>query len=194
MRANARPPATVACANSATWHTTHCWTGALDLDMVRLALDPDAKIDLNYRYWATLLERIAAPYFSGLGMVPGRLAELAAGVDEAQRVAVFLCIRYGTGIRPIYGLRSPLLLQQVNGAACGSSCGRSYAPSGSPTNERHGDMILPDPPTPGLINSVSPTLYETLLSCPARAAWLTNGRRTRWYSTLRLFSEHASTL
>lgn len=38
-------------------------------------------------------------------------------------------------------------------------------------------MILPDPPAPRAINSISPTLYETLLNCPARAAWLANGRR-----------------
>jgi Lhr-like helicase len=60
------------------------------LDVVRLALDPGAQVDLNYPYWAALLERIAGPYFSGLGMVPGRLADLEAGVDEAQHVAVVL--------------------------------------------------------------------------------------------------------
>src|SRR6266851_790091 len=51
------------------------------LDMVRLALDPTAKIDLTYPYWATLIARIADPYFSGLGMTPVRLGGLAAGVD-----------------------------------------------------------------------------------------------------------------
>jgi hypothetical protein len=37
-------------------------------------------------------------------------------------------------------------------------------------------VILPDVPIPGPIISISPTLYETLLTCPARAAWLANGR------------------
>jgi DEAD/DEAH box helicase domain-containing protein len=60
------------------------------LDMARLALDPNAQIDLDYLYWAALLARVAHPYFSGLGMTPGRLAGLEAGVDAAQRVAVVL--------------------------------------------------------------------------------------------------------
>jgi hypothetical protein len=60
------------------------------LDMVRLALDPCAQIDLAYPYWATLLNRIAGPYFSGLGLMLGGLGGLAAGIDPAQHRAVVL--------------------------------------------------------------------------------------------------------
>ncbi len=60
------------------------------LDMVRLALDPGAQIDLQYRYWATLLDRIAAPYFSSLGYTPTQLGGLDAGIDPAQHRAVVL--------------------------------------------------------------------------------------------------------
>jgi hypothetical protein len=60
------------------------------LDMVRLALDPSAQIDLCYPYWATLLQRVADPYFSGLGLTPGQLGGLEAGVDPANQVAVVL--------------------------------------------------------------------------------------------------------
>lgn len=38
-------------------------------------------------------------------------------------------------------------------------------------------MLVPDPPTPDRIERISPTLYETLLGCPARAAWSVHGRR-----------------
>jgi len=38
-------------------------------------------------------------------------------------------------------------------------------------------MLIPDPPVPARIEHISPTLYETLLGCPARAAWLAHGRR-----------------
>jgi hypothetical protein len=60
------------------------------LDMVRLALDPCAQIDLRYPYWATLLNRIAGPYFSGLGLTAGQLGGLDAGIDPAQHLAVVL--------------------------------------------------------------------------------------------------------
>jgi DEAD/DEAH box helicase domain-containing protein len=60
------------------------------LDMVRLALDPRAQIDLRHPYWATLLNRIAGPYFSGLGLTAGRLGGLDAGIDRAQHIAVVL--------------------------------------------------------------------------------------------------------
>ena len=60
------------------------------LDMVRLALNPVARIDLAYPYWATLVARIADPYFSGLGMTPVRFGGLSAGVDPVQGLAVVL--------------------------------------------------------------------------------------------------------
>lgn len=38
-------------------------------------------------------------------------------------------------------------------------------------------MLIPDPPTPRPIARISPTLYETLLGCPARATWSAHGKR-----------------
>lgn len=38
-------------------------------------------------------------------------------------------------------------------------------------------MLIPEQPTPTAIPAVSPSLYETLLGCPARAAWYANGPR-----------------
>lgn len=60
------------------------------LDMVRLALDPTAEIDLEYPYWAALLDRVAGPYFAGLGLTHERLGTLEAGIDLARREAVVL--------------------------------------------------------------------------------------------------------
>ncbi len=60
------------------------------LDMVRLALDPAAQIDLDYPYWATLLARFAGPYFTGLEITHDRLGTLQAGVDAARHRALAL--------------------------------------------------------------------------------------------------------
>lgn len=38
-------------------------------------------------------------------------------------------------------------------------------------------MLIPDPPSPGPIEHISPTLYETLLTCPAKATWSAFGQR-----------------
>jgi RecB family exonuclease len=38
-------------------------------------------------------------------------------------------------------------------------------------------MLIPDPPTSSGIDRISPSLYETLLGCPARASWYAHGRR-----------------
>jgi hypothetical protein len=38
-------------------------------------------------------------------------------------------------------------------------------------------MLIPDPPLPGPIEHISPTLYETLLTCPAKATWSAFGQR-----------------
>jgi PD-(D/E)XK nuclease superfamily len=40
-------------------------------------------------------------------------------------------------------------------------------------------VIIPRPPIPSPIKSISPTLYETLLACPARAAWVASGHRDK---------------
>lgn len=53
----------------------------LALDMVRLALDPAANIDLAQPYWNTLVQRTAAPYFKGLNYAQTTLAGLPAGHD-----------------------------------------------------------------------------------------------------------------
>ncbi|MFN7970780.1 MAG: DEAD/DEAH box helicase [Acidobacteriota bacterium] len=55
----------------------------LALDMVRLALDPLAPIDLSPPYWNTLVQRTAAPYFQGLNYAQISLAGLPAGLDSA---------------------------------------------------------------------------------------------------------------
>ena len=60
------------------------------LDMVRLALDPNAQLDLDYPYWATLVARMAVPYMEGLGLSCTELGGLPAGVDTVQNVAVVL--------------------------------------------------------------------------------------------------------
>jgi DEAD/DEAH box helicase domain-containing protein len=62
----------------------------IGLDMTRLALDAHAQIDLQSGYWATLLARVADPYFTGLDLTPDRLGGLAAGLDPAQHLAVVL--------------------------------------------------------------------------------------------------------
>ncbi len=38
-------------------------------------------------------------------------------------------------------------------------------------------MLIPDPLAPSPIDRISPSLYETLLGCPARAAWSAQGPR-----------------
>jgi hypothetical protein len=53
----------------------------LGLDMARLALDPDAPIDLSISYWATLSDTIAATYFGGLGLTARTVSGLRVGVN-----------------------------------------------------------------------------------------------------------------
>ncbi|WP_434428082.1 helicase-related protein [Nannocystis pusilla] len=53
----------------------------LALDMVQLALDPAARVDLAQPYWTTLVQRTAAPYFQGLNYAQTTLAGLPAGYD-----------------------------------------------------------------------------------------------------------------
>lgn len=53
----------------------------LAFDMVRLALDPAAAIDLTQPYWNTLVQRTATPYFQGLNYTQMTLAGLPAGHD-----------------------------------------------------------------------------------------------------------------
>jgi hypothetical protein len=62
----------------------------LALDMVRLALDPIAPVDLTVPYWNALLQRTAAPYFQGLNLTRATLAGLEAGHDPATGEVVIL--------------------------------------------------------------------------------------------------------
>ncbi len=62
----------------------------LGLDMVRLALDHHAAIDLTYPYWSSLLSRIAIPYFDGLNLAPQLFAGLHGGVNAYTGEAVIL--------------------------------------------------------------------------------------------------------
>jgi PD-(D/E)XK nuclease superfamily len=38
-------------------------------------------------------------------------------------------------------------------------------------------MLIPDSPIPALVERISPSLYEVLLGCPAKAVWYTQGER-----------------
>ena len=62
----------------------------LGLDMVRLALDHSAPIDLNTAYWPSLITRIATPYFQGLNLTPQSLAGIEAGVSGFTNEAIIL--------------------------------------------------------------------------------------------------------
>jgi len=53
----------------------------LALDMVRLALDPGAAIDLAQPHWSTLVQRTVSPYFQALNYTQTTLAGLPAGHD-----------------------------------------------------------------------------------------------------------------
>jgi Lhr-like helicase len=62
----------------------------LGLDMARLALDPDAVIDLSISYWSSLNETISANYFTGLGLVPRAVSGLRVGVNSLTNEAIIL--------------------------------------------------------------------------------------------------------
>lgn len=62
----------------------------LAIDMVQLALDPAAPIDLAQPHWSSLVERTASPYFQGLNCTPITLAGLAAGIDAGANEVVIL--------------------------------------------------------------------------------------------------------
>lgn len=65
----------------------------LALDMVRLALDPNAQIDLNYDYWADLVEPTAEAYFKALELTydpNDTLGGLPFGLDDWNKEAIIL--------------------------------------------------------------------------------------------------------
>ena len=62
----------------------------LALDLVRLALDPNAQIDFKVGYWSSLVTHIAGPYFAGMNMDMVTFSGLIAGVDIATSEALIL--------------------------------------------------------------------------------------------------------
>ena len=62
----------------------------LGLDMARLALDPDARIDLTTSYWSDLVARTAPAYFSGLNLQERAFDALLGGVDTFSNEAIIL--------------------------------------------------------------------------------------------------------
>ena len=65
----------------------------LAIDMVRLALDPNAQINLNYSYWADLVEPTAEAYFKALDLTydpNDTLGGLRFGLDDWNREAIIL--------------------------------------------------------------------------------------------------------
>ena len=65
----------------------------LGLDMAQLALDPNARIDLDSGYWSGLVSRIVDPYFCGLNMEPRTFDTLPGGVDAFSNDAIILIER-----------------------------------------------------------------------------------------------------
>jgi hypothetical protein len=53
----------------------------LGLDMVRLALDPEARLDLTYPYWQPLLAQVIPGYYDTRELEPATFAGLPAGID-----------------------------------------------------------------------------------------------------------------
>ena len=62
----------------------------LAIDMVHLALDAAASINLDAPHWQGLVARVAPNYFSGLNYTPCRLAGLPAGYDSTDEKVVIL--------------------------------------------------------------------------------------------------------
>lgn len=62
----------------------------LGYDMVRLALNPNAQIDLNYDYWINLVSSTANSYFGGLDMQQETFGNLLAGIDSFNNEAIIL--------------------------------------------------------------------------------------------------------
>ncbi|MBF2013798.1 MAG: DUF1998 domain-containing protein [Rivularia sp. T60_A2020_040] len=62
----------------------------LAYDMVRLALNPNTQIDLNYDYWINLVSNTANSYFSGLDLQQETFGSLFAGIDTSNNEAIIL--------------------------------------------------------------------------------------------------------
>jgi len=62
----------------------------LGLDMAHLALDSRTDLSLQEPYWSSLVQRMAAAYFSGLGRTPVDFAGLSAGIEPLTNKAFIL--------------------------------------------------------------------------------------------------------
>jgi DEAD/DEAH box helicase domain-containing protein len=62
----------------------------LGLDMVRLALDADAEISLQYDYWRRLADGIAPNYFAGVGCEHRVVGDLHVGISASANESVIL--------------------------------------------------------------------------------------------------------
>lgn len=92
------PPHEIECSSSChrclrdygnmAYHPLLDWR--LALDMVRLALDPGASIDLLQPYWSTLVQRNVSPYFQALRYAQITLAGLPAGHDAGTGEVVIM--------------------------------------------------------------------------------------------------------
>ncbi len=71
-----------------SYHPLLDWRTAID--MVRLALDRTANIDLTAPWWSPLVARTAVPYFTGLGLTPTTFGGLPAGTSALTREAIIL--------------------------------------------------------------------------------------------------------
>lgn len=70
------------------YHSILDWR--LGYDMVRLALNPNAQIDLNYDYWVDLVSSTAKSYFSGFDWEQTTFGSLLAGINSSSSEAVIL--------------------------------------------------------------------------------------------------------
>lgn len=93
----------------------------LAFDMARLALDAGAEITLGYQYWATLLARIANPYFLGLDLRPDVLSGLPSGISQATQEAIIL-------VHPLWD-RNPANYRPDVAAAVAEAEGRGLRPT-----------------------------------------------------------------
>ncbi|MBD2526716.1 DEAD/DEAH box helicase [Nostoc sp. FACHB-133] len=80
------------------YHSILDWR--LGYDMVRLALNPNAQIDLNYDYWVDLVSSTANSYFSGLGLEQTTFGSLLAGIDSFNSEAIIL-------VHPLWDIIKP---------------------------------------------------------------------------------------
>jgi DEAD/DEAH box helicase domain-containing protein len=70
------------------YHSLLDWR--LALDMVSLTLDQNGPVGFGALYWQTVLDRVAQPYFNGLGMMPMTFSGLPGGVNQINNEAVIL--------------------------------------------------------------------------------------------------------